>query len=71
MFPLTQPWKVLLGEEQSKYAETLGECHTDDGLDKNFTGGAGIATDGFGGFGADETDTNGGAEETKTTSNIA
>ena len=63
--------KRLLGKEQRENAETFGERHTDDGLNEDFARGAGIATDGFGGFGADETDADGGAEETECASEIA
>jgi hypothetical protein len=63
--------KQLLGEEQRENAETFGERHTDDGLNEDFARGAGIATDGFGGFGADKTDADGGAEKTECASDVA
>ena len=63
--------KRLLGKEQRENAETFGERHTDDGLNEDFARGAGIAADGFGGFGADQTDADGGAEETECASDIA
>ena len=60
-----------LGEEERENAETFGERHTDDGLDKDLAGSAGIAADGFGGLLADETDADGGAEETKGAGDVA
>ena len=59
-----------LAEEQRQDAETFGERHTDDGLNEDLAGSGGIATDGFGGFEADETDADGGAEEAEGTREI-
>jgi hypothetical protein len=61
----------LLGEEQRENTETFGERHTDDGLNEDFARGTGVATDGFGSFGADEADADGGAEETECASDVA
>ena len=55
----------LLGEEQRENAETFGERHTDDGLHEDLAGRAGIAADSFSGLVADETDADGGAEQTE------
>ena len=55
----------LLREEEREDAETFGERHTDDGLDEDLAGRAGVAADGFGGLLADETDADGAAEETE------
>ena len=51
--------------------QTFGERHTDDGLDEDLAGSAGIAADGFGGFVADETDAEGGAEKTECAGDVA
>jgi hypothetical protein len=61
----------LLGEEQREDTETFGERHTDDGLDEDLAGSGWIATDGFSSFLADETDANGGAEETECAGDVA
>jgi hypothetical protein len=61
----------LLGEEQREHAETFGERHTENGLNEDFARSAGIAADGFGGFGSDKTDTDGGAEKTECAGEIA
>ena len=66
-----RPRDKLLGEKQRENAETFSEGHTDDGLDEDLGGGAGIAADGFGGFGADHTDADGGAEKTECTGDVA
>lgn len=67
----TRPKTKLLGEEQREHAETFGEGHTDDGLHEDLGRGAGIAADGFGGFGADHTDADGGAEKTESGGEVA
>lgn len=61
----------LLSEEQREHAETFSEGHTDDGLHEDLGSGTGIATDGFGGLGADEADADGGAEETEGAGDVA
>ena len=58
-------------EEQRENTETFGERHTDDGLNEDFAGCAGIATDGFSGFLTDQTDANCGAEQTESAGDIA
>jgi hypothetical protein len=58
-------------EEQRENAEAFRERHADDGLDEDLAGRAGIATDGFSGFLADETDAEGGAEKTESATDIA
>ena len=60
----------LLGEEQREHAETFGEGHTENGLNEDLAGRAGITTDSFSGFGADHTDADGGAEETECAGDI-
>lgn len=61
----------LLREEERENAETFGKRHSDDGLDEDLAGGGRIAADRFSGLEADQTDADGGAEETKRTGNIA
>lgn len=61
----------LLSEEQRENTETFGEGHTDDGLNEDLAGSARIATDGFSGFLADETDADGGTEETEGAGDVA
>ncbi len=66
-----RPRDKLLGEEQRKDSETFSEGHTDDGLNEDLGSGAGIAADGFGGFGADHTDADSGAKKTECTGEVA
>ena len=63
--------RVGLREEEREDAETFGERHADDGLDENLAGSAGVATDGFSGLLADETDADGGTEETERAGDVA
>jgi len=60
-----------VSEEQRENTETFGERHTDDGLNEDLTGRAGIATNGFGGFLSDQTDAESGTEKTESAGDIA
>ena len=58
----TRSSQRLLAEEQSVKRDGFSQCHTDDGLNENLTGCAGITANGFDSLCADETDANCGCE---------
>ena len=68
---VNQELRLRFGEKQRENAEAFRERHADDGLDEDLAGSAGVTTDGLGGLLADETDADGGAEETERAGDVA
>jgi len=56
---------VLLTEEESVERDSFCQCHTNDGLDEDLNGSAGIAADGFNSLRTDKTYAKGGTKAAK------
>ena len=60
-----------MSEEERENTKTFSEGHSDDGLDEDLAGRAGITTDRFSGFLTDQTDAESGTEKTESAGDIA
>ncbi len=60
----------LLGEKKCDETETFCQRHTEDGLNEDLAGSGGITADSFGGFGANETDSESSGEYTSGTGDV-